>query len=152
MASLLAISEFSEFHFVYAWTAWGESLLSFPRFNLADNGDVVEWVEQQRAANETKMNNLMKTLTEKLSQDTMEYLYLKPQVHIVKGKVHRVIQGLVQETEVDLVVIGTGGTYRYPGPDHGKYRRKHLKYHWMFGAGRQTPRVCHTGDIAKINR
>ena len=113
IASSLALSEFSEFHIVHAWTTWGENLLNNPRFSFADNGEVTAWVKQQRVADETKMRDLMKTLTEILSQDTMEYL--KPQVHIVKGEAHKVIPSLAQEKKADLVVMGTVARTGIPG-------------------------------------
>ncbi len=55
----------------------------------------------------------MNILTEKLSRDTMEYL--KPQLHIVKGEAHRVIQDLAQEHKADLVVMGTVARTGIPG-------------------------------------
>ncbi len=113
MASSLALSEFSEFHIFHAWTAWGANLLDTPRFSFAEKGEMADWVKQQRVADKTKMNNLMKTLTQILSQDTMEYL--NPQVHIVKGEVHKVIQDLVQEQKADLVVMGTVARTGIPG-------------------------------------
>jgi universal stress protein E len=113
IASSLAISEFSEFHIVHAWTAWEESLFNTPTLNFADDGEMADWVEQQRVVDETKMNDLMSTLTDILSQDTMEYL--KPQVHIVKGEAHRVIQDLVQEQKADMVVMGTVARTGIPG-------------------------------------
>ncbi|HHB76471.1 MAG TPA: universal stress protein, UspA [Desulfobulbus sp.] len=113
MASSLALSEFSEFHIVHAWTAWGESLLNTPRFSFSDDGEMAAWVEQQRVADETKMNDLIQTLTETLSQDTMDYI--KPQVHIIKGEAHQVIPDLAQEMKADLVVMGTVARTGIPG-------------------------------------
>jgi len=115
LASSLALSEFSELHIVHAWTAWGEneSLLSSPRFNIAQDGELADWVEQQRLEDETKMNDLMKALPGILSQDTMEYL--NPQLHIVKGKAHEVVPNLVQKIKADLVVMGTVARTGIPG-------------------------------------
>jgi len=113
MASSLALSEFSEFHIVHAWTAWGESLLNTPRFSFSDEGEVAAWAEQQRVADEAKMNDLIQTFTATLSQDTMEYI--KPQVHIIKGEAHKVIPNLAQEMKADLVVMGTVARTGIPG-------------------------------------
>ena len=41
--------------------------------------------------------------------------YIQPQVHIVKGKAHKVIQDLVQEQKADLVVMGTVARTGIPG-------------------------------------
>ncbi len=105
IASSLALSEFSELHIVHAWTAWGESFLNTPRFRLAENDEVADWVEQRRVADEEKMNDLMNRLTETLSQETIDYI--KPQLHIVKGEAQQVISDLVQEQQGNLVVMGT---------------------------------------------
>ena len=53
IASSLAISEFSEFHIVHAWTAWEESLFNSPPINYADDDEMADWVEQLRVADET---------------------------------------------------------------------------------------------------
>lgn len=113
IASSLALSEFSELHIVHAWTAWGESLLNAPRFRGTDSGEVAEWVEQLRVDDKTKMNSLMKTLADIISKDTMGYL--KPQLHIVKGEAHQVIQRLALEKRADLVVMGTVARTGIPG-------------------------------------
>ncbi len=113
LASSLAISEFSEFHIVHAWTAWGEGLLNTPRFNFTENAELAAWLEQQKTADETKIQTLMKELTRTLSQETMGYL--KPQVHIIKGEAHKIIPNLALEKKVDLVVMGTVGRTGIPG-------------------------------------
>ncbi len=105
LASSLALSEFAELHIVHAWTAWGESFLSSPRFRLVDSGEVAEWVEQRRVDDKKKMNDLMEMLTETLSRKTIDYI--KPQLHIIKGDAHTVIRDLVQEQQGDLLVMGT---------------------------------------------
>lgn len=113
LACSLALSEFSDLHIVHASTVWGESLLSSPRFNFAERGEVADWVEQQRVEDKTKMNDLMKTLPRILSQDTLEYL--KPQLHIVKGRAHDVVPSLAREKKADLIVMGTVARTGIPG-------------------------------------
>ena len=116
MASSLALSEFSELHIVHAWTAWVESWLDPPPFGFMgsmDNGDVAEWVEQLRVVDETKMKNLIKTLTENIGQDDMGYL--KPEVHFVKGAADEVIPRLAREKKADLIVMGTVVRTGIPG-------------------------------------
>ena len=113
MASSLALSEFSEFHIVHAWSAWGESLLNSPRFRFSNDGEVDAWVEQQRVEDETKMDDLIQALTETISQETMDYI--KPQVHNIKGEAHKVIPNLAQEMNADLVVMGTVARTGIPG-------------------------------------
>ena len=114
MASSLALSESSELHIVHAWTAWFESWLDPPPFGFfEDNGDVAEWVEQLRVVDETKMKDLIKTLTENIGQDSMGYLM--PEVHIVKGEADEVIPLLACEKKADLIVMGTIARTGIPG-------------------------------------
>lgn len=112
MATSLALSEFSELHVVHSWTAVGESVLSTPRFSFAEE-EVAEWAEQQKVMHEAGFNDLMKALSEMISQDTMEYL--NPKLHFVKGKPHEVIPSLAREIMADLVVMGTVARTGIPG-------------------------------------
>jgi len=112
LASSLALSEFSELHVVHAWTALGESVLNTPRFNLKE-GEVADWVEQQRVTHEVRVIELMSILDEMISQETTEYL--KPKVHIIKGEAHEVIPKLAGEQQADLVVMGTVARTGIPG-------------------------------------
>ena len=114
MASSLALSESSELHIVHAWTAWFESWLDPPPFGfIENNGDVTEWVEQLRVADETKVKDLMKALTENIGEDSMGYLM--PEVHIVKGEADQVILRLAREKKADLIVMGTIARTGIPG-------------------------------------
>lgn len=113
LASSLALSEFSQLHVAHAWTAWGESLLNTPRFNLAEGGRVDEWIEQQRVTHEKRVDVLMGILSDMISSETNEYL--GPKVHIVKGKAYDVIPNLVREQQADLVVMGTVARTGIPG-------------------------------------
>ena len=113
LASSLALSEFSELHVAHAWTAWGESVLKTPRFNFVEDGEVNDWVEQQRVIHEKKVEGLMGMLSDMISRETTEYL--KPKVHIIKGEAHDVIPNLVREQQADLVVMGTVARTGIPG-------------------------------------
>ena len=62
---------------------------------------------------EKKIDELMEILSKKISQDTMSYL--KPRMHIVKGRAHEVIPNLAGETKADLVVMGTLARTGIPG-------------------------------------
>ena len=113
LASSLALSEFAELHIVHAWTAWGEGLLNTPRFSLADNEEVADWVEKQRSADAEKMQQLIQSLEQVLGSKTREYL--KPQIHTIKGEPHRVIPQVAREIGADLVVMGTVARTGIPG-------------------------------------
>lgn len=104
MATSLAISEFSELHIIHAWTAPGENSLKNKRYGIAQE-EVDEWIEQHKIMHESWVNELLTTLGKIVSKETMQYL--NPQVHIIKGKSHKVIPSLVSEKMVDLVVMGT---------------------------------------------
>ncbi len=113
LASSLALSEFAELHIVHAWTAWGEGLLNTPRFSLADDEEVADWVEKQRLADTEKMQQLIQSLEQVLGSKTREYI--KPQIHTIKGEPHRVIPQVAKEIEADLVVMGTVARTGIPG-------------------------------------
>ncbi len=113
LASSLALSEFAELHIVHAWTAWGESLLNTPRFSLADDEEVTDWVEQQRLVDAEKVQQLLQSLDEILGPKTREYI--KPQMHTIKGEPHRVIPQVAKEIGADLVVMGTVARTGIPG-------------------------------------
>ena len=112
IASSLALAEFSELHIVHAWTAMGESVLKTPRHGFSEE-EIAEWVEQERMIHEKKIDELMEILSKKISQDTMSYL--KPRMHIIKGRAHEVIPNLAGETKADLVVMGTLARTGIPG-------------------------------------
>ncbi|HHB76223.1 MAG TPA: universal stress protein, UspA [Desulfobulbus sp.] len=113
LASSLALSEFAELHIVHAWTAWGEGLLNTPRFSLADDAEVADWVEKQRLADTEKMQQLIQSLEQVLGSKTREYI--KPQMHTIKGEPHRVIPQVAREIGADLVVMGTVARTGIPG-------------------------------------
>jgi len=113
MASSLALSEFAELHIVHAWQAWGEGLLSTPRFSLDEDGEVAAWVEKQRAADEERVNGLLKSLGEIIGRDTMEYL--KPRIHNIKGEAQEVIPDLAEKIGADIVIMGTVARTGIPG-------------------------------------
>ena len=113
MASSLALSEFAELHIVHAWQAWGEGLLSTPRFSLDEDGEVAAWVEKQRAADEERVDGLLKSLGEIIGRDTMEYL--KPRIHNIKGEPEEVIPDLAEKIGADIVIMGTVARTGIPG-------------------------------------
>ena len=113
LASSLALSEFSELHIVHAWQAWGEGLLSTPRFVLDEDDEVAAWVEKQRTDEKERVDGLMKSLGEIIGRETMEYL--KPKIHNIKGEAQDVIPTLAEEIKADIVIMGTVARTGIPG-------------------------------------
>jgi len=125
ITSSLALAEFSEFHIVHAWTAPGESYLSGPRFGPKGNTKVTDLLKQQKLMHETKVDELVKSFTENISQETLEYL--QPQVHILKGEPYKVIPDLALRKKADLVVMGTAARTGIPGFVKGNTSESILK-------------------------
>ncbi len=113
IASSLALSEFAELHIVHAWQVWGEGLLNTPRFNFSKNGEVEQWVQNQKKAEEDKVASLGRELEAILGAETMEYL--QPAMHNIKGEPQEVIPDYVRESGADLVVMGTVARTGIPG-------------------------------------
>jgi len=103
MASSLALSGFSEFHIVYAWSDFIES--SMWGFARTPKDEVIAYVEEVRQHHEQKFNALIDEVINKLGQDVLEYL--KPQTHLLKGLPLNEIPALASKINIDLVVMGT---------------------------------------------
>ena len=113
ISSSLALSEFAELHIVHAWQAWGEGLLNTPRFSFRKNGEVEQWVQNQKRAEEDKVACLGRELEAILGTETMEYL--QPTMHNIKGEPQEVIPDYVKEVGADLVIMGTVARTGIPG-------------------------------------
>ncbi len=113
LASSMALSEFSELHIVHAWQAWGEGLLSTPRFVLDEDDEVAAWVEKQRIDEKERVDALLQSLEKIIGSETMEYL--KPEIHNIKGEAQEVIPELAGKIKADIVIMGTIARTGIPG-------------------------------------
>lgn len=112
MASSMALADFSELHVVHAWEAVGENAMrgTFMRTNEEKVRAYVEATKQQRRAG---MDRLILDLAEVLGQEALEYL--SPELHLVKGRVRKVIPVLANRLKADLIVMGTVARTGVPG-------------------------------------
>jgi len=104
MAISLALSECAELHIIHAWLAINEGMLR-GAFIARPEEEVVSYVEEVRQQRVQNMNVLMSETTDKLGQETIEYL--KPKKHLINGDPRKKIPAFAEEVKADLVVMGT---------------------------------------------
>ena len=112
LSSSLALAEFGELHIAHAWQAVGESLLRSGRGGIS-TAEVNEYVRKEEARHRRWVETLYQTAVQTLSKDALNYL--KPQIHLPKGSAREVIPTLVQDSDIDLVVMGTVARTGIPG-------------------------------------
>jgi len=112
LASSLALSESAELHIVHAWTAVGEGFLR-GGFSARPEEEVVTYVEEVKQQCNQNLNVLMREITKKIGQETLEYL--KPENHLLKGYPRKIIPEIAGEIKADLVVMGTVAHIGLPG-------------------------------------
>lgn len=104
LASSVALADFAQLHVASAWEAMGESMLggALIRTPITKLSIYVEEVRQRHQCN---LDRLIDEASHYLGQGMLEYL--KPQLHLIKGRPRRVIPHIVQTLGADLVVMGT---------------------------------------------
>ena len=112
MASSLALSELAELHVVYAWQVIGESYM---RGAFADTPEekITAYVEETRQQHRRALDSLISELTSNMGPDALDYL--KPKIHLIKGRARQEIPVLARQIEADLVVMGTVARTGIPG-------------------------------------
>ena len=112
MATAVALADSSELHIVHAWQAMGEHILR--EMSMQMKGfDVDAYVAGVKKERQDSMNRLLQSVTRDLGADVLNYL--KPQMHLVKGRARKQIPELALELKADLVVIGTVARTGIPG-------------------------------------
>jgi len=112
MAASQALSDFAELHVVNAWEAVAESAMRGAFMNTSEE-KIQAYVEQARQRHQTNLEELMREVIGGLGQDAVNYL--KPQVHLVKGRGRKEIPALAKGIDADLVVMGTVARTGIPG-------------------------------------
>lgn len=112
MAAAVALADSSELHIVHAWEVMGEHILR--EMSMQMKGfDVDAYVAGVKKERQDSMNRFLQSVTGDLGADAMNYL--KPQMHLVKGRARQQIPALALELKADLVVIGTVARTGIPG-------------------------------------
>ena len=112
MATSLANSEFSEFHVVHVWRAYGESALR-SGFSRMPEEKLTAYLEDVYQQHHQWLNALMNDLATWVGKDAVDYV--KPQLHLLKGNAKDEIPRLAGELQVDLIVMGTLARAGIPG-------------------------------------
>lgn len=112
-SAAFSLAELTELHIGSAWEAYGEDFLRYGAFaHMSDeNADSYE-KEAQRACSD-RLEFLITVLTKQLGKDTLNFL--RPKVHLVKGRPAQEIPLMATEYDVDLIVMGTVARTGIPG-------------------------------------
>ncbi len=114
LAGSLAVSEFAELHVVHAWEAFGEDALRHSGFMSRPEAEVDAYVEQVHRRHAKLLDALLQESVAKLGgQDAVDYI--RPQLHLLKGSVRRVIPELAKRLKIDCIVMGTVARTGVPG-------------------------------------
>jgi len=112
MSLSLALSEFSEWHVVHVWHAYGEGSLR-NGFAKQPEADVDAYVEEIRKKHQNQLDELVSKFINEAGKEAADYI--KPKIHLVKGFAKNKIPYLVKEQHIDLIMMGTVGRTGLPG-------------------------------------
>ncbi|MCW8928754.1 MAG: universal stress protein [Gammaproteobacteria bacterium] len=112
MSLSLALSEFSEWHIVHVWHAYGESSLRFGLVQQSE-ADVDSYVEEIRLHHHDFLDELVSKFINEGGEEVVNYI--KPKVHLIKGFAENKIPELIEEKQIDLIMMGTVGRTGLPG-------------------------------------
>lgn len=104
MATSLALSEFAELHVVYAWESIEDIAMKYALVGMLNKDTVVDPGEIKKQYRRT-LDGLIDNVLGKLGQGTEEFI--KPKIHLLKGSPRKEIPSFVNESKIDLVVMGT---------------------------------------------
>ena len=112
MSLSLALSEFSEWHVVHVWHAYGEGSLR-NGFAKQSEADVYAYVKEIRMKHQNQLDELVSGFIDRAGKEVADYI--KPMIHLVKGFAKDKIPELVKEQQIDLIMMGTVGRTGLPG-------------------------------------
>lgn len=103
LSGSLALSAFTELHFVHAWDAPGEITVLLWSDNANESSS--SYVEGVRASHQAALDRFREQLRAQVSAET--YRHLSPQFHLRRGSPSTVIPEMIKQLESDLVIMGT---------------------------------------------
>jgi len=112
MASLLALSEFSQLHVVDVWDAAGEMVINSV-FHDTPIEKVDAYVEEVRRQNGDNLDALVYSVEKNIGEGVSDYL--APQIHLIKGNPSKEVPAFSNDINADLVVMGTVARTGIPG-------------------------------------
>lgn len=108
----LALSEFAELHIVHAWREIGESNTRSAAVHYHEE-KVITYNEQMYRRRRTIMDELVHEVSSSLGQEATDFL--KPKIHLVRGRARVEVPSLARNTAAQLIVMGTVARTGVPG-------------------------------------
>jgi nucleotide-binding universal stress UspA family protein len=112
IASSLALADFAELHVVHVWDAIGESAMRGAFLHTPEK-KIEAYVELVRNQREQALDELLQHLGAQQPGSGLDYL--KPKVHLIKGRARTEIPNLSSRIDADLIVMGTVARTGVPG-------------------------------------
>lgn len=112
MAMSLALADFAELHIVHAWQAAGESAMRKPMVKKPDL-DVDAYVEAVRQDHKANLDEMLQDVAQNMGKEALEFL--KPRLHLVKGRARKELPPLTEKLQADVLVMGTVARTGIPG-------------------------------------
>ena len=112
LSSALALSEFAELHVVHAWELPHEAFWRSPRAGLSSE-EFEEMVRGEEVARRTWLETLVAQHCQTYGRRGADYL--KPQLHLPKGRASELVPKLANKLGAELIVMGTVGRIGIPG-------------------------------------
>ena len=111
LSTSIALSDFSELHFIHVWDAPAEMMLQSWADNPYEAGKA--YVDSERSLHQRAFNRLRDQLRDQLGNET--YDHIAPQFHLRRGIPSEVIPGVAKQMQADIVVMGTVARTGIPG-------------------------------------
>jgi universal stress protein E len=112
MATSLALAESSELHIVHAWEFHAESFLRSPRSKHTED-EVDKMVAEEESQRKLWLEQLVEDYSVAVGKEALDFV--KPTLHLIKGRARQVVPEKVQELDVDLIIMGTVARVGVPG-------------------------------------
>jgi nucleotide-binding universal stress UspA family protein len=100
-------------HIGCIWEAYGEDFLRYGAFSNMPEEKIDVYTDQARRECLEKLDFLVEKMNVCVGKDIVDYL--RPKVHLVKGKPSIDIPLMVKKYNVDLIVMGTVARTGIPG-------------------------------------
>lgn len=105
LAHSLAQREEGEAHYLNAWYLTSESMLRGPRFKIAEP-EIQQMKQKLEEEGREKLSQLLESAHITAQPDN---------IHVLEGKTDRVIEGVLEAFQIEVLVLGTVGRSGIPG-------------------------------------
>lgn len=112
-SAAMCMPELTEMHIGSAWEAYAEDFCRYGAFSRMPQDEVDSYVAQVKRECGEKLSKQVSALNDMLGKEAVQYL--RPAVHLVKGKASREIPLMEDAYGIDLIVMGTVGRVGIPG-------------------------------------